>query len=158
MLQINSMSQTSNYTNENNEYNDTLTDRTSTKRKAQSTLQDFTTPSNKTKLRYNPYKKTNKNKTPKPQPKATTRQTTINLPSIINEIYPEEHILSKIPESTRICYMNVNGLYSNQNDKIMEISAQMIEHEIDIFGITETNTHWNNGNIFRMALQRIKKN
>ena len=51
--------------------------------------------------------------------------------------------------------MNVNGLYSNQNDKIMEMSAQMIEYDIDIFGITETNTHWNNGNIFRMALQQI---
>ena len=95
---------------------------------------------------------------PKCKPKVTTRQTTINLPSTINQIYPEENISSKIPESTRICYMNVNGLYSNQNDKIMEISAQMIEHEIDIFGITETNTHWNNGNIFRMALQQIKKN
>ena len=155
MIQANSMSQTSNYTNENNEYNDTLTDRTSTKRKAQSTLQDFTTPSNKTKLRYNPYKKTNKNKTPKPQPKATTRQSTINIPSTLNQIHPEEHISSTIPESTRICYMNVNGLYSNQNDKIMEMSAQMIEYDIDIFGITETNTHWNNGNIFRMALQQI---
>ena len=48
--------------------------------------------------------------------------------------------------------MNVNGLYSNHNDKIMKISAQMIEPEIDIFCITETITHWNNGNIFRMAL------
>ena len=53
--------------------------------------------------------------------------------------------------------MNVNGLYSNQNDKIMEISAQMLKYEIDIFGITETNTNWNNGNIFRMTIQRIKK-
>ena len=156
-MQANSMSRTSNNANENNEDNNTLTDKTSTKRKAQSTLQDFTTPSNITKLRYNPYKKNNKNTTPKPQKKPSTRQTTINLTSTINEIYPEEHILSKTPESTRICYMNVNGLYSNQNDKIMEISAQMLKYEIDIFGITETNTHWNNGNIFRMALQRIKK-
>ena len=39
----------------------------------------------------------------------------------------------------------------------MEISAQMIEHEIEIFGITEANTHWNNDNIFRMVLQQIKK-
>ncbi len=57
-MQANSMSRTSNNANENNEDNNTLTDKTSTKRKAQSTLQDFTTPSNKTKLRYNPYKKT----------------------------------------------------------------------------------------------------
>ena len=53
--------------------------------------------------------------------------------------------------------MNVNGLYSKRNDKILEISAQMIEHEIDIFSITEINTHWNNDDIFRMALQQIKK-
>ena len=156
-MQANSMSRTSNNANKNNEDNNTLTDKTSTKRKAQSTLQDFTTPSNKTKLRYNPYKKNNKNTTPKPNKKASTRQTTINLTPTTTEIYPEEHILPKTPESTRICYMNVNGLYSNQNDKIMEISAQMLKYEIDIFGITETNTHWNNGNIFRMALQRIKK-
>ncbi len=61
MIQANSMSQTSNNANDNKEYNSTLTDRTSTKRKAQSTLQDSTTPSNKTKLRYNPYEKKHPN-------------------------------------------------------------------------------------------------
>ena len=46
--------------------------------------------------------------------------------------------------------MNMNGLYSIYNNKILKIFAQMIEHEINIFGIKN---HWNNGNIFRVAPQ-----
>ena len=33
----------------------------------------------------------------------------------------------------------------------------MIKLEIDISGITKTNSHWNNVNILRMVLQQIKK-
>ena len=39
----------------------------------------------------------------------------------------------------------------------MEVSSQMMEHKIDIFGLAKTNTHWNNGNIYRKALNSIKK-
>ena len=59
--------------------------------------------------------------------------------------------------TTRISFINVNGIYANHNDKIMEVSSQMMEHKIDIFGLSETNTHWNNGNIYRKALNTIKK-
>ena len=33
----------------------------------------------------------------------------------------------------------------------------MSEHNMYILGLAETNTHWNNGNIYRMALNTIKK-
>ena len=32
----------------------------------------------------------------------------------------------------------------------------MTEHNIDIIGIAETNTHWNNSNIYRSAHNEIK--
>ena len=92
MPSTNSMSQTSNYTNKNQESNNTLTNRIFTKRKSQSTIQYFTTTCSNTQLKYNPYNKTNKNRTLKPQLKSSTRYTTLNLSSIINQIHPEKYI------------------------------------------------------------------
>ena len=57
----------------------------------------------------------------------------------------------------RISFINVNEIYANHNNKIMEVLSQMIEHKIDIFGLAEKkHTHWNNINIYRKSLKTIK--
>ena len=68
-------------------------------------------------------------------------------------IDPEE----KMEGLTRIMYGNINGINVRNQDKIREITEYMKAHEVDIIGMSETNTHWNNGNVYKGNMNKIRR-
>ena len=71
------------------------------------------------------------------------------------------HLTPKVNKDsalTRIHFMNVNGLTKYTIDKIKEITAFIQEHQVDFFGLAETNRHWNNMLTYNNYLKTIKNN
>ena len=54
-------------------------------------------------------------------------------------------------------YGNIHGINIKQQDRIKEITSYMNTHEIDIMVLTDTNTHWNNGNVYKGTLNKIRR-
>ena len=63
----------------------------------------------------------------------------------------------KMEGLTRIMYGNINGINVSNQDKIREITEYMKTHEVDMIGMSETNTHWNNGNVYKGNLNKIRR-
>ena len=57
---------------------------------------------------------------------------------------------------TRIMFNNINGINTQNQDKIQEITRYMKMHDIDVIGLAEKNTHWNNGNVYKSSLKNTK--
>ena len=95
MPPTNTMSQTSNYTNGNHEFNNTINDRTTAHKGKHNQLSK--TPQLRSTKRYLHITliKKDKNKTLKPQPKVTLRQTTLNPPPTINQIHTKNTYIQK---------------------------------------------------------------
>ena len=105
------------------------------------TLWNFIQKTQKKHSPFNPYEK--KPKTLQPS-KATIRHPTQT------KLNPHQQQLEGInirPESDslQIGFLNINGLYSKKEDRMLELVQYMTQHQIDIFGLAETNLHWNNG-------------
>ena len=47
-------------------------------------------------------------------------------------------------------------MYTIHNNKTKEITDYMRQHQVDFLGMSETNTHWNDRNVFRKSLQDIR--
>ena len=62
----------------------------------------------------------------------------------------------KVP-NCRICYINANGLITADNDRLREIAKYMLEHQIDIFGISETNLNTSNINTYQSITKKLRK-
>ena len=54
-------------------------------------------------------------------------------------------------------FMNINSITLQPHNKIKKITAHMKEYQTDIFGIAETNCHWDNGDIYRGTKHRIQQ-
>ena len=53
--------------------------------------------------------------------------------------------------------MNINSITTQPHDTIRELTAHMKEYQTDIFGLAETNRHWNNGEVYKGTKNRIQK-
>ena len=85
------------------------------------------------------------------------RQTTIPTQEVIRN---EQTIIAphqKEGECTRIMFSNINGILTSHQEKITEITTFMKKHEIDIMGMAGTNTYWNNGNIYKSMIKKVRK-
>ena len=60
-------------------------------------------------------------------------------------------------KNLRLAYINANGIKTNLKDRYKEILSYMHINDCDIFGITETNIHWNNGEVYRTLMKEAKK-
>ena len=91
------------------------------------------------------------------QPQKKQRQTTINQ----NDTTTNDQTIiapnKKEKECTRIMFSNTNGLLTHHQEKITEITTYMKVHDIDIMGMAETNTHWNNGNVYKAMINKVRK-
>ena len=69
----------------------------------------------------------------------------------INDITmpPKEH-------HTRIAYINANGIITRDTNRFNDIATYMAQHQIDIFGISETNVNTHHTNIYRTLHQTLK--
>ena len=54
-------------------------------------------------------------------------------------------------------FNNSNGITTHNQDKITEITTFIHKHNINILGMAETNTHWNNGNVYKSSLTKVRK-
>ena len=110
-----------------------------------------------TKLTYNPYAKprtqNNNNTTIKQQ---KTRQSTLNLETNPDNKYSILDPDTKRQGCTRIMFNNINGINTQNQDKIQEITRYMKMHDIDVIGLAEKNTHWNNGNVYKSSLKKYE--
>ena len=52
--------------------------------------------------------------------------------------------------------MNLNGLYTSTEDRMLEVSQHIQEQQIDIFGLAETNIHWNNRAIYKYQQKKLR--
>ena len=59
-------------------------------------------------------------------------------------------------DRTRLCFLNVKGLQTRNNDRLLEIANYMQENEIDIFGICETNLNTTDTNLYNNVSRDIK--
>ena len=112
-------------------------------------------PSNK-QYKYNPYghkQHSNVTNTSKPD---NLRQLKITTKSSPKHFYLTPSV-DKDNTLTWIYFTNINGLTTHPTDKITEIIAFMKEHRIDIFGLAETNRHWNNRQTYNIYMNTIKK-
>ena len=123
-------------------------------------LDNYVTVKNKPTISYNPYAKTSKRihsnnkKTNNVKP---LKQTKIACDfNDTNNLNTDITLEPKLETMTRILYSNVNGIYTIHNNKLKEITDFMLTHQVDIMGMSETNTHWNDGNIYRETLTKIR--
>ena len=56
----------------------------------------------------------------------------------------------------RICYINANGLITADSDRLCEITKYMLEHNVDIFGISETNLNTSNINTYQSICKQMR--
>ena len=70
---------------------------------------------------------------------------------IITPIRSQEEGINQLPQSPclKIGFLNLNGLYTSTEDRMLEVSQHMQDQQIDIFGLAETNIHWNNKAIYK---------
>ena len=54
-------------------------------------------------------------------------------------------------------FSNINGINTENQYKIQEITKYMATHDIDVIGLAETNTHWSNGNVYKSYLKKYEK-
>ena len=74
-----------------------------------------------------------------------------NTPSTINvQLPPKEDFL-------RLGYINANGIKTMNTDRYKEILQYINHSKCDVYGITETNVNWNNGETYRMLMREAKK-
>ena len=57
----------------------------------------------------------------------------------------------------RIEYINTNGIKTKKSDRFKEILHYIKQNKCDIFGITETNINWKNGEIYRSLMKEAKR-
>ena len=110
-----------------------------------------------TKLHYNPYGTSNDKSDNK---KISSKKQ--NTQQLINPITQHQHLITKqLPQKShnvRFGYINANGIKTTNSDRYMEILKYIKESKCDVFGITETNIHWNDGEIYRKLTKEAKKN
>ena len=63
-----------------------------------------------------------------------------------NTNYPSK---KKEKNTIRIMFMNINTITFTPHDKIKEITSHMTEYGTDIMGLTETNRHWRNSDVYK---------
>ena len=94
-------------------------------------IDNFIHNSQKNQQHFNPYGK----KLYKAPPSSTINhptQTKINLP------HQQREGINILPESDslKIGFLNINGLYPNKEDRMLELIQYMTQHQIDIFGLS----------------------
>ena len=68
-------------------------------------------------------------------------------------IIPSQAII-KHPTQTKLNHQQqqlegINTLPEKKEDRMLELIQYMSQNQIDIFGLAETNLHWNNGEIYK---------
>ena len=124
----------------------------------QTTMNPTITKTQTLPLFHNPYGKSPKNI---PQAQAKSKHTTTyHQQSIISPAKPLPPGTTTLPTTKgnnyRICYINVNGLITVDSDRLCEITKYMLEHNIDIFGISETNLNTSNINTYQKICKNIR--
>ena len=76
----------------------------------------------------------------------------------IHQHYPQVEGINKLPDSDtlNIGFININGLYPAKEYRMLEVSQYMNQNKIDIFGLAETNLHWNNGEIYKYQQRKFR--
>ena len=123
----------------------------------QSTLPQYHPVTTKT-IHYNPYGKQKKVKQTSQRDKSILHLTPVQ--TILRQ--PNRHHTTPSPplpekgNNLRIAYINANGIKTNNTDRYKEILQYMKTHHCDIFGITETNVYWNDGEVYRKLMKEAK--
>ena len=110
-----------------------------------------------TKIKYNPYATPNEEKKQQTHKQHRTHQRNIYQEKAPNNNHTIISPHTKEDGTTRIMFNNPNGLITQNQEKITEITKFMHQHNIDILGMAETNTHWNNGNVYKSSLTKVRK-
>ena len=82
----------------------------------------------------------------------------LNLKKITPHPQQQEGINHLPPyNSLKLGFLNVNGLYTSNEDRMLEVLDFISQNNIDIFGLAETNLNWNNGETYKKQQRKLRR-
>ena len=97
---------------------------------------------------------------PKPTPNIPKNHPIfLNSQKKINQYPTQQEGINHLPPSNalKLGFLNINGLYTSNEDRMLEVLEFKSQHNIGIFGLAETNINWNNGETYKKQQRKLRR-